>query len=83
MVVSLGCSDDGDGSRPVTDFNGVPYAATCSGDDDCGGEEDSCCTGGKCSEDGWCSPRCQSDQECPEILLHRSQRDEMLLGMLG
>jgi hypothetical protein len=65
----FGCGDDGtlaEGERPITEFEGVPYAATCDGDQDCGGEEDSCCTDGKCSPDGWCSPRCESDQECPE-----------------
>jgi hypothetical protein len=61
-------SDEGDGGggRPVTEFDGVPYAAICDSDDDCGGQSDSCCTGGKCSAEGWCSPRCNSDQDCPE-----------------
>lgn len=54
-----------DGARPVTDFNGVPFGATCSGDSECGGQADSCCTGGKCSAEGWCSPKCQTDKECP------------------
>lgn len=69
LVAALGCGDDGssaDGARPVTELEGVPYAATCETDEECGGEEDSCCTDGKCSPDGWCSPRCESDQDCPE-----------------
>jgi hypothetical protein len=66
-----GCSDDNGtstsgGSRPVTMFNGVPFGATCNDDGDCGGQKDSCCTGGKCSPEGWCSPTCASDQDCPE-----------------
>lgn len=65
----VACGDDvgtGDGSRPVTTFNGVPFGATCKGDADCGGQAGSCCTGGKCSPEGWCSPKCASDQDCPE-----------------
>jgi hypothetical protein len=67
LVTALGCGDDEvDGSRPVTDFNGVPYGATCGDDADCGGADDSCCTGGKCSAEGWCSPQCTTDNDCPE-----------------
>ncbi|MEJ7731389.1 MAG: hypothetical protein WKG00_19505 [Polyangiaceae bacterium] len=69
-VCGAACGDDepsgGDGSRPVTEFNGVPYGATCANDADCGGAADSCCTGGKCSAEGWCSPHCASDNDCPE-----------------
>ena len=53
------------GQRPVTTANGVPYGATCANDAQCGGAADSCCTGGKCSAAGWCSPRCASDRDCP------------------
>ncbi len=53
------------GERPVATLNGVPFGATCGGDSECGGQKDSCCTGGKCSAAGWCSPKCQSDKECP------------------
>ncbi|UQA62200.1 hypothetical protein [Polyangium aurulentum] len=60
------CGDDRNADRPVTDLNGVPYGATCNGEGDCGGGTDSCCIGGKCSADGWCSPKCASDQDCPE-----------------
>lgn len=69
-----GCGSDGststtggsvNGERPVAELNGVPFGATCSGDSECGGAADSCCTGGKCSAAGWCSPKCQSDKDCP------------------
>ena len=50
---------------PVAELNGVPFGATCSSDSECGGAADSCCTGGKCSAAGWCSPKCQSDKDCP------------------
>jgi hypothetical protein len=66
MAVACGSDSDSDGSRPVTDFNGVPFGSTCGSDADCGGQKDSCCTGGKCSAEGWCSPKCVSDQDCPE-----------------
>src|SRR3989442_848478 len=73
VLMIAGCGGDGstsstgsnNGERPVADFNGVPYGATCSSDTDCGGQTDSCCTGGKCSAAGWCSPKCQSDKDCP------------------
>ena len=45
---------------------GVVFRQLCASDVDCGGLKDSCCTGGKCSKDGWCSPKCKSDQDCPE-----------------
>jgi hypothetical protein len=53
------------GQRPVTAFNGVSYGATCGSDAECGGAVDSCCTGGKCSAQGWCSPSCKDDKSCP------------------
>jgi hypothetical protein len=68
-TLAWGCGDSGTssaGERPVTDFNGVPYASTCESDQDCGGAVDSCCSGGKCSPDGWCSPRCDTDNDCPD-----------------
>jgi Cys-rich repeat protein len=68
VITVVGCGDDetsNDGARPVTEFNGVPYGATCADDTDCGGEEGSCCTGGKCSAEGWCSPECTTDNDCP------------------
>ena len=73
VLMIVGCGADGststpgksvNGERPVTDFNGVPFGATCSGDSDCGGQVDSCCPGGKCSAAGWCSPKRQSDEDC-------------------
>ena len=71
IMMFVACGDDvekgsGDGARPVRQFNGVPFGATCDDDADCGGQADSCCTGGKCSAEGWCSPTCASDQDCPE-----------------
>jgi hypothetical protein len=66
--VALACSSDGtvaDGSRPIAQFNGVPYGSKCANDSACGGQADSCCLGGKCSAEGWCSPRCKTDKECP------------------
>jgi hypothetical protein len=67
LAFGLGCGDDASsGDRPVTELDGVPYSATCDSDADCGGETDSCCSGGKCSDEGWCSPRCESDNECHE-----------------
>ncbi|MEO7596697.1 MAG: hypothetical protein ABI134_36160 [Byssovorax sp.] len=69
-----GCGSDGststtggsvNGERPVAELNGVPFGATCSSDSECGGAADSCCTGGKCSAAGWCSPKCQTDKDCP------------------
>jgi hypothetical protein len=69
LVLASGCGDSGtaaDGERPVTELDGVPYGATCDIDADCGGGADSCCTGGKCSPDGWCSPRCTTDNDCPD-----------------
>lgn len=75
IVVGLvACGSDGNpngigvnttGARPVTLFNGVPYGATCANNAACGGQTDSCCLGGKCSAEGWCSPRCTSDKDCP------------------
>jgi hypothetical protein len=69
-TIVIGCGESSDGSggiaRPVTTFNGVPYGATCDGDASCGGQQDSCCLNGKCSAEGWCSPRCESDQDCPD-----------------
>lgn len=64
-VLALGCGDDAGADRPITELNGVAYGATCRESEDCGGEPDSCCTGGKCSPEGWCSPRCSSDRDCP------------------
>jgi len=67
-VLVAACDDTSSqtGTRPITDLNGVPYGDACATDDDCGGLKDSCCTGGKCSKEGWCSPKCASDQDCPE-----------------
>ena len=59
-------TSDHDGARPVTQFDGVPYGDTCTTDAACGGEANSCCTGGKCSPEGWCSPICTTDDECPD-----------------
>ncbi|MFO0617627.1 MAG: hypothetical protein U0414_33845 [Polyangiaceae bacterium] len=68
VAVLVACDDvaNPNGARPIVDFNGVPYGDVCASDADCGGLKDSCCTGGKCSKDGWCSPKCKSDQDCPE-----------------
>jgi hypothetical protein len=72
LLMVAGCGSSGstggssNGERPVTEFNGVPFGATCADDADCGGAADSCCKGGKCSPDGWCSPKCASDQDCPD-----------------
>jgi hypothetical protein len=73
LAVVTGCGSDGssggsssNGERVVTTFNDIPYGAICGSDAACGGEPDSCCTGGKCSPAGWCSPKCASDQDCPE-----------------
>lgn len=73
VLMFVGCGGGGsssggsiDGARPVTDFEGVPFGATCGSDADCGGQADSCCTGAECSMAGWCSPKCQSDQDCPD-----------------
>ena len=65
LAVSCG-SDGGAAPRPNMVFNGIPFGAACATDTDCGGVAGSCCTGGKCSAAGWCSPKCTSDQECPE-----------------
>jgi hypothetical protein len=64
VILAIVCCGT-DGSRPVTNFNGVPFGAMCASDADCGGAVDSCCKGGKCSSAGWCSPRCTSDKDCP------------------
>jgi hypothetical protein len=66
VLVVAGCGNGTSAERPVTDLGGIPFGATCASDTDCGGEVDSCCTGGKCSAAGWCSPKCASDQDCPE-----------------
>ena len=69
IALAAACGSDrgggSDGSRPVNIFNGVPFGATCESDADCGGQKDACCTGGKCGAEGWCSPKCASDQDCP------------------
>ena len=65
-ALALSCGDDSDGDRPVTLYDGVPYGAPCNDSEDCGGEPESCCTGGKCSPQGWCSPQCTSDRDCPD-----------------
>ena len=62
---STGGTPGAPGSRPVVSSNGVSYGSTCTSDAECGGAADSCCTGGKCSAAGWCSPRCKDDRECP------------------
>jgi hypothetical protein len=70
VLVVVGCGSGSSGGisseRPVTELNGIPFGARCGSDADCGGVKDSCCTGGKCSDAGWCSPKCTSDQECPD-----------------
>ena len=66
LWVVFSCGDDGNAvGRPVEEHDGVLFGASCEVDDDCGGASDSCCTGGKCSPQGWCSPRCESDRDCP------------------
>jgi hypothetical protein len=55
--------------RTIVGFNGIPVGDTCSTDADCGGVQDACCTGGKCGPEGLCSPKCDSDQDCPQDLL--------------
>jgi hypothetical protein len=66
LVVSCGTDGGGTGERPNMVLNGIPFGATCASDADCGGAADSCCKGGKCSAAGWCSPKCASDQNCPQ-----------------
>src|SRR5438045_3099465 len=68
-LVAVSCGSDttgGTGARPNIPFNGVTFGANCATDADCGGVAGSCCTGGKCSAAGWCSPQCASDKDCPE-----------------
>lgn len=64
-VVAIGCGDDDSAGRPTEEQGGVLFGAACAEDDDCGGKADSCCTGGKCSPQGWCSTRCETDRDCP------------------
>lgn len=73
-VMLAACGSDGTsgtsgsplaGQRPVTASAGTSYGATCASDAECGGVADSCCTGGKCSAQGWCSPTCKDDRACP------------------
>jgi hypothetical protein len=52
----------------VLDADDNEIGTVCDVDEECGdpaaGAE--CCTGGKCGPDGWCSPRCETDRDCPE-----------------
>src|SRR5687767_5356367 len=64
---AISCTDSvtPPGGRAIVEVNGIPYGAACTHDGMCGGAPDSCCKGGKCSEAGWCSPKCGSDRDCP------------------
>lgn len=72
LAAAIGCGDDDSGGvqRPVdvVDEGGNEIGTVCAEDEECGdplaGAE--CCTGGKCGPDGWCSPRCENDRDCPE-----------------
>ena len=68
--MAVACGSDSDGSRPVTDFNGVPFGATCKSDAECGagrycrrGAHGRYCHSpdDECVED---IPSCSGDQTC-------------------
>lgn len=68
IFCALSCGDDDDGLwRPTDTIDGNEVGTPCDIDEHCGdpaaGAE--CCTGGKCGPDGWCSPRCDTDRDCP------------------
>lgn len=69
LLGALSCGDDAEvAERPDVTQAGIEFGSTCAEDSQCGNTDDGaeCCTGGKCGPDGWCSPRCDSDQDCPD-----------------
>lgn len=71
VAVAVACGGDDDGGllrRPIDTIGGNEVGSTCAVDEDCGDPTNGaeCCTGGKCGPDGWCSPRCDTDRDCPD-----------------
>jgi hypothetical protein len=66
---AAGCGGDDDGpGRPLGVIGGNEVGSMCAESSDCGdpGAGADCCLGGKCGPDGWCSPRCDTDRDCPD-----------------